>query len=102
MTKEQIFSALRSLGVVLLTYLVSSGKLTQDQASVLTNAAMQAGPILGALALAAYGVYVKRPAANALAADKIPGVTVTVDPKTAPTAVVEAAMAPTNDIKISK
>jgi hypothetical protein len=100
MNQDQIYGLLRTLGVACMTYLVSSGALTDEQASTLTRAAMDAGPVLVALGLTAYGWYKKRDAGKALAADQIPGVTVTVNKFAAPPAVVEVAKAQTNTIKI--
>lgn len=102
MNKDQIYGLMRTLGVALMTYLVSSGTLTSDQASALVNAATQATPVLVALGLAAYGVYKKRAAGTALSADQIPGVTVTVNEKTAAPAVVDAARAKDNSIILIK
>lgn len=103
MNKEQLFGALRTLGVALLTYLVSSGTLTDAQATALTNAATQAAPILGALALAAYGIWKKRDAGKVQDAGKVPGAVVVVNPDAASRAVVNAAIsAPNNEVKIGK
>ncbi len=100
MNKEMVFTLLRQIGVIGLTYLVASGVLTQDQASVLTKAALDAAPVLGTLALLIYGLWKKRDAAKVAEADKLPGVTVTVNPNIASSAVVQEAVKETNDIKV--
>lgn len=103
MNKEQVFSALRSLSVMVLSYLVGNGTLTNDQATMLTNAATQAAPILGMLALAAYGVYKKRDAGKVQEAGKVPGAVVVVNPDVASPAVVETAVhAPNNEVVVGK
>lgn len=103
MNKEQVFSALRSIGVVLLTYLVSSGVLSDAQASALTNAATLAAPVLGTLGLAAYGVWKKRDAGKVQEAGKVPGAVVIVNPDVASKSVVDAAIAaPNNEIQTGK
>lgn len=91
MNKDMIYGALRNLGVMCLGWLVGKGYVTGDQASILSSAVEQAGPVLVALGITAYGMYKKRDAAKAVQADKLPGVTVTVDEKTASPAVVDAA-----------
>ena len=101
MNKDQIYGLLRNVGLVLITVLVSTGKLTSEQASTLTVAAEQAGPVLIGMALMAYGAWKKRDVAKALQADALPGVTVTVNPYAAPVAVVKAAALPDNGIKIA-
>lgn len=101
MNKDQIFGLLRTLGVALMTYLVSSGVLTSEQASVLTHAATDAGPIAVAIGLAAYGWWKKRDAAKVLQAGKVDGATVIVDPNNATKAVVNAALAaPDSEVKV--
>lgn len=103
MNKEQVLGLLRTLGVALMTYLVSSGVLTDAQASALTNAMIQAAPILGAIGLAAYGWWRKRDAAVVQQAGKVDGAVVVVNPDTASKAVVDAAIrAPNAEVKLGK
>jgi len=60
MNKEQVYSQLRSLALIVLTYLVSTGKLTQDNANTLIHAGSEAGPIVAGLGIMAYGWWKKR------------------------------------------
>ncbi len=94
MSKESVFSALRSLAVVGLTWLVASGKLTQDEANTLVHAFSEAGPILTVLGLAAYGAWKRSPTNVVKSAAKVGGVTVNVDPASSPPSVVIVAADP--------
>ncbi len=103
MNKDQIFGLLRQLGVILMTYLVSTGKLTSEQASTIVNLAAEYGPALVGAALVAYGAWKKRDVAKVQQASKIEGVTVVVDPLAAPVPVVNAALAaPDAEMKLGK
>lgn len=100
MNKDQLYGLARTAFVAFMTWLVSSGKLTSDQASTLISALEQAAPVIAALGAAAWGVWAKRDAAKAVAADAVKGVSVYVDPVVAAPAVVAAARAETNDVKV--
>lgn len=103
MNREQIFGLLRTVAVYILAYLVGNGTLTSDQATALTNALTQAAPILGALGLAAYGIYKKRDAGKVQDAGKVPGAVVVVNADVASKSVVAAAeAAPNNEVQLGK
>lgn len=93
MNWDVVFSLARSVGVVLMTYLVSSGTLTNDQAAQISSG-------VAAVVLAGYGAWKKRDAAKAVSADAVKGVSVYVDPAVAAPAVVTAARAETNNVKV--
>jgi len=103
MNKEQIFGLLRTLGVSLMTYLVTKGTLTSDQATAMTNFAAEYGPGLVAAGLAAYGFWKKRDAGMVKSAGKVDGAVVVVNPDTASKSVVAAAAtAPNNEVQLGK
>ncbi len=103
MNYGQLFGLMRTLGTIALTYLVSSGTLTHEQASDLGAAASQAAPILGILVLAGYGWYKKRDAGKILEAGKVQGAVVIVDPvKAAPAVVTAAVAAPDSQVRVGK
>lgn len=76
-------------------WLVGSGKLTSDQWGQIVNLLLNYGPGILTAAVGAYAWLRSRPAARVLDAKSIPGVSVKVDPATAPQAVVELAKDPT-------
>lgn len=93
MNWDMVFGLLRQLALIVVTYLVSTGALTDDQASALIKGLGDAGPVLVGLCIMGYAAWKKRDAAKPAAADKLEGVTVTVDKNFAAPAVVEAAAA---------
>lgn len=73
MTKDQISGVADRLLVVLATYMVAKGYITQSQAAEYI-------PLVLALASAIYGWYVNRPVAIAQSAAALPGTTVITTP----------------------
>lgn len=90
MNKEQIFSQLRVLTIIALTYLVSTGRLTQEQATQLTNALTQAAPIIIIIGTMAFGWWKKRDKAVIEQAAKT-GVTILVPASASPGAQAAAS-----------
>ena len=87
-------SLLRTFGTVILTWLISSGKLTNEQAGQITSLAIQASPALGILGLMIWGLVTRSDKNIAAEAGKLPGVNVLVS-DSAPAGAKAAAADPT-------
>lgn len=92
LTQDQWKSLLRTVATVGLTWLVSSGKLNNEQMGQITNLAIQAAPIIAIIGTVVWGIVTRSPKNIALSAGAMPGVTVKVDTDKAPAPVVAAAM----------
>jgi hypothetical protein len=94
-------SLLRSVVKVLCGMLITKGLLSATDAPIYQTALETLLPSIVAAAATWWGARTQTPAAKVVAADAIPGVTVTANKETAPAAVVEVAKAQTNDIKLT-
>ena len=92
LSQDQWKSLLRTVATIGLTWLVSSGKLTNEQMGQITNLAIQAAPIIAIVGTVIWGIITRSPANIALSVGAMPGVTVRVDTDTAPATVVAAAL----------
>ncbi len=103
MNKDQVYGLLRTLVVIAMTYLTSSGILTPEQAPVLLHAFTEGLPMVIAAGVMVYGAWRKRDAAKVVDAGKVKGVVAVVDPNKADIAVVNAALkAPDEEVKVGK
>lgn len=92
LSQDQWKSLLRTVTTIGLTWLVSSGKLTNEQMGQITSLAAQAAPIIAIVGTVVWGIITRSPANIALSVGAMPGVTVRVDTTTAPATVVAAAL----------
>jgi len=92
LSQDQWKSLFRTVATIGLTWLVSSGKLTNEQMGQITNLAIQAAPIIAIVGTVIWGIITRSPANIALSVGAMPGVTVRVDTDTAPATVVAAAL----------
>jgi hypothetical protein len=92
LSQDQWKSLLRTAACIGLTWLVSSGRLSNEQAGQLTNLVAQAAPIIAIVGTVVWGIITRSPKNIALSVGAMPGVTVRVDTTTAPATVVAAAM----------
>jgi hypothetical protein len=95
--KEQWKSMLRTFTTIALTWLVSSGKLTNEQMGQITTLAVQAAPILAIVGTVVWGIITRSPGHIATAAGALPGVQVKADLNVAPASVVAAAISKDNN-----
>jgi hypothetical protein len=97
LSQVQWNSLLRTTTTIVLTALVSSGKLSNEQMGQITGWALQAAPILAIAGTVVWGLVTRSPRNIALTAGAMPGVSVKVDTGTAPAPVVAAALDKANN-----
>jgi len=97
LSQAQWASLMRTTATIALTWLVTSGRLSNEQMGQITALAVQAAPIIAIAGTVIWGLVTRSPKNIALTVGAMPGVTVKVDTNTAPAPVVAAALDKANN-----